>query len=66
MKGIAKIKSSLDRASETLDDIQESGLPGSASKLLKSISEVIKRYASGEAKTKDEEPESKGKAESDQ
>ena len=52
MSWIGRIKKALDRTSETLEDIEKSGLPGNASKVVKSISQVIGRYAEKETEEK--------------
>ena len=52
MGAIARIKGLLDHAAQTLEDIEEAGLPGNASKLVKSISQVMGRYAGKETEEK--------------
>lgn len=47
---ISRVTKALERASDTLEDVQESELPRNAGKLLKSVSKVIERYAPGEDK----------------
>lgn len=46
MSWVEKAKKALERASETLQDVQESGLAENAGKMLQSVSQVMGRYAS--------------------
>ena len=50
MGWMERVKNALDRAADTLEDVQESGLAENAGKLLKSVSKVMERYAPGEEK----------------
>ena len=48
MTWVSRVKSALDRVSEALDDVEESGLVDSAKKLAKSASQTLERYVKGE------------------
>ena len=50
MSWVEKAKKALERASETLQDVQESGLAENAGKMLESVSRVMGRYASNKEK----------------
>lgn len=50
MSWIEKATKVLDRASDTLQDVQESGLAENAGKMLQSVSQVMERYASNKKK----------------
>ena len=50
MSWVEKAKKALERASETLQDVQESGLAENAGKMLQSVSQVMGRYASNKEK----------------
>lgn len=52
MGWIERVKGALDRAGDSLGDIQESGLAENASKVIKSVSKVIGRYAKGDQEEK--------------
>jgi len=47
---ISRVKSALDRVSEGLEDVEESGLIESAKGLAKSASKALERYVKGEGK----------------